>query len=118
MGPLLRQPAGQNRGNLRGYRNRIGFRSEVALNQGFRANSGARSSELWTRNAVELVSFTTGARQRQFLWRLQACPGFRTRSGGGRFGPARRVKTAVSSLLGRLCRGGSRRLTVPGGRQF
>src|SRR6185295_13940419 len=43
MGPLLRQPAGQNRGNLRGYRNRIGFRSEVALNQGFRANSGARS---------------------------------------------------------------------------
>src|SRR5258705_8205030 len=68
MGPLLRQPAGQNRGNLRGYRNRIGFRSEVALNQGFRANSGARSTELWTRNAVELGSFTTGARQRQFLW--------------------------------------------------
>src|SRR5258705_10228301 len=72
MGPLLRQPAGQNRGNLRGYRNRIGFRSEVALNQGFRANSGARSPELWTRNAVELGSFTTGARQRQFLWRFQA----------------------------------------------
>src|SRR5258705_5301374 len=71
MGPLLRQPAGQNRGNLRGYRNRIGFRSEVALNQGFRANSGARSLELWTRNAVELGSFTTGARQRQFLWRLR-----------------------------------------------
>src|SRR5215213_5640675 len=45
MGPLLRQPAGQNRGNLRGDRNRIGFRSEVALNQGFRANSGARSSK-------------------------------------------------------------------------
>src|SRR5829696_2002612 len=32
-------------GNLRGDRNRIGFRSEVALNQGFRANSGARSSK-------------------------------------------------------------------------
>src|SRR5829696_3258771 len=45
MGPLLRQPAGQNRGNLRGDRNRIGFRSEVALNQGFRANSGARPSK-------------------------------------------------------------------------
>src|SRR5215207_9483886 len=45
MGPLLRQPAGQNRGNLRGDRNRIGFRSEVALNQRFRANSGARSSK-------------------------------------------------------------------------
>ena len=43
MGPLLRQPAGQNRRNLRGSRNRIGLRSEVALNQGFRANSGARS---------------------------------------------------------------------------
>ena len=71
MGPLLRQPAGQNRGNLRGYRNRIGFQSEVALNQGFRANSGARSPGLWTRNAVELGSFTTGARQRQFLWRFQ-----------------------------------------------
>src|SRR5215211_8251861 len=45
MGPLLRQPAGQNRGNLRGDRNRLGLRSEVALNQGFRANSGARSSK-------------------------------------------------------------------------
>src|SRR5688572_11871522 len=74
MGPLLRQPAGQNRGNLRGDRNRIGFRSEVALNQGFRANSGARSVKTWTGNAVELGSFTTGARRRQFLWRFQASP--------------------------------------------
>src|SRR3989442_13160226 len=86
MGPLLRQPAGQNRGNLRGYRNRIGFRSEVALNQGFRANSGARSLELWTRNAVELGSFTTGARQRQFLWRLRP-----PRPGSGRFAAGKRL---------------------------
>src|SRR4051812_19194998 len=80
MGPLLRQPAGQNRGNLRGYRNQTGLRSEVALNQGFRANSGARSPGLWTRNAVEWGSFTTGARPRQFLWRFHLIR--RTRSGG------------------------------------
>src|SRR2546429_9027992 len=101
MGPLLRQPAGQNRGNLRGYRNPIGFRSEVALNQGFRANSGARSPELWTRNAVELGSFTTGARQRQLLWVFSSKPApdlVQT----GRFAPGERVKTTRFSLLGRL----------------
>src|SRR6266540_7220387 len=92
MGPLLRQPAGQNRGNLRGYRNRIGFRSEVALNQGFRANSGARSSELWTRNAVELGSFTTGAPAAPVFMPLSTP--LRTWSGGGRFAPGQRVKTA------------------------
>src|ERR1043165_2432620 len=80
MGPLLRQPGGQNRGNLRGYRNRNGFRSEVALNQGLNANSGARSLELWTRNAVELGSFTTGAQPRQFFWRFHLTR--RPRSGG------------------------------------
>ena len=42
----------------------------------------------WTRNAVELGSFTTGARQRQFLWRfapdlIQV----------GRFAPGQRVET-------------------------
>src|SRR5438552_16119619 len=96
MGPLLRQPAGQNRGNLRGYRNRTRFRSEVALNQGFRANSGARSSELWTRNAVELGSFTTGARRRQFLWRFHAAP-LRNWSGGGRFAPGQHQDSAKTA---------------------
>jgi hypothetical protein len=38
------------------FRNRIRLRPEVALNQGFRANSGARS-KLRTRYAVELGFF-------------------------------------------------------------
>ena len=66
------------------------------------------------------VLFTTGARQRQFLWRFQP------RSGPGPAAAAlrqdsasrQRVKTTAFSLLGRLCRGRGRRLAVSGGRQF
>src|SRR3954447_14757686 len=113
MGPLLRQPAGQNRGNLRGDRNRIGFRSEVALNQGFRANSGARSLRPGPAMRLNWVLLPREPGSASFYGVFKQPP-LRT-LGGWLARTARRN----GLLLGRrLCRGGSRRLTVAGGGQF
>src|SRR5215207_5771674 len=110
MGPLLRQPAGQNRGNLRGDRNRIGFRSEVALNQGFRANSGARSSKPGPAMRLNWVLLPREPGSASFYGVFKQAP-LRTWSPRGR--PVRRqhgrAETAAASLLGGLWRGGSRR---------
>src|SRR5215211_3109560 len=123
MGPLLRQPAGQNRGNLRGDRNRLGLRSEVALNQGFRANSGARSSKPGPAMRLNWVLLPREPGSASFYGVFEQAPlrisprgpPIRARTGA--------PETTAALLLGGLWRrgsrrGGSSRLTVAGRRQF
>src|SRR3954464_2732734 len=102
MGPLLRQPAGQNRGNLRGDRNRIGFRSEVALNQGFRANSGARSSKPGPAMRLNWVLLPREPGSASFYSVFKQAPAPDLVSPGAAGSPARRAETAAASLLGGL----------------
>src|SRR5215207_8159894 len=112
MGPLLRQPAGQNRGNLRGDRNRIGFRSEVALNQGFRANSGARSSKPGPAMRLNWVLLPREPGSASFYGVFKQAPAVNLVPGAAGSPPGRRAETAAALLLGGFWRGGSGRLTV------